>query len=76
MSGSYTTGAPYGRSRRHVRLGMLIKKARIVEILRSRGQDLRAEWVDRELPDEVDTERHTGLLVTLRLTPADLSQQP
>ncbi len=55
---------------------MLIKKARIVEILRSRGQDLRAEWVDRELPDEVDTDRHTGLLVTLRLTPADLAQQP
>ena len=54
---------------------MLVKKERIVETLRSRGQELRAEWVDRELPDEVDTDLHAGLLATLRLTPADLAEQ-
>jgi len=55
---------------------MLIEKEKILAILRGRGQDARAEWVDRELQDEVDTDRHAGLLVTLRLTPADLAERP
>jgi hypothetical protein len=52
---------------------MLIEKARIIEILRQRGQDSRAEFVDRELPADVDTYHHAGLLETLRITAADLA---
>ena len=55
---------------------MLIEKEKILAILRSRGQDTRAEWVDKELQDEVDTDRHGGLLATLRLTPEDLAGRP
>ncbi len=55
---------------------MLIEKERILAILRGRGQDIRADWVDRELQDEVDTDRNAGLLATLRLTPADLAERP
>ena len=55
---------------------MLIEKEKILAILRSRGQDIRADWVDRELQDEVDTDRNAGLLATLRLTPADLAERP
>jgi hypothetical protein len=55
---------------------MLIEKERILEILRSRSQDTRADWVDRELQDEVDTDRHAGLLATLGITPADLADRP
>lgn len=52
---------------------MEIAKRRILEALRDRGQDLRADWVDRDMPDRVDTARHAGLLVTLGLKPADLA---
>ncbi len=55
---------------------VLIEKERILAILRSRGQDIRADWVDRELQDEVDTDHHAGLLATLHLTPADLAEKP
>jgi hypothetical protein len=51
---------------------MIIDKSKILEILRRRGQDARAEWVDRQLPDRVDTYDNAGLLATLNLDPADL----
>jgi hypothetical protein len=52
---------------------MLINKQEIVDILRSRGQDERADWVGRDLPDQCDTDRHSGLLQMLRIDPADLT---
>ena len=52
---------------------MLIQRAAIVALLRQRGQDVRADWVERELPDEVDTYHHAGLLDTLRISASDLS---
>ena len=55
---------------------MLIEKDKILNLLRRRGQDMRADWVDRELPDEVDTDHHAGLLATLRLTLGDLAEEP
>jgi hypothetical protein len=55
---------------------MLIEKEKILGILRGRGQDTRADWVDRELPDEVDTDGHAGLFATLRITLADLAEPP
>ncbi|WP_231929580.1 hypothetical protein [Micromonospora inositola] len=51
---------------------MRIAKHRIVAALRERGQQARADWVERELPERVDSDKHVGLLATLRLDPADL----
>ena len=51
----------------------MIDKQVILKALRDRGQDVRADWVDKELPDEVDTQVHAGILSTLRLDPAELS---
>ena len=55
---------------------MKIARYRIVAALRERGQQARADWVERELPERVDPAKHTGLLATLRLQPADLVDTP
>jgi hypothetical protein len=55
---------------------MEIDKDKILDALRRRGQDARADWVERTLPDRVDTVRNAGLLATLDLDPADLADQP
>lgn len=54
---------------------MIIEKRRIVEILRSRGLHARADWVDRQLPEEVDTYDNASLLARLELTPAVLAAE-
>jgi hypothetical protein len=46
---------------------MIIQKSVIIAKLRERGQQVRADWVDRELPDTVDTFHYSGLLATLNL---------
>ncbi len=51
---------------------MLVHKRQLIRILRSRGQSDRADWVERDLPDEFETGRHAGLLQTLRIAPDDL----
>ncbi|MGK5671767.1 DUF5994 family protein [Micromonospora sp. URMC 106] len=53
---------------------MTIARHTIVSALRRRGQHTRADWVERELPTQVDTTRHAGLLATLRLDPAELGE--
>jgi hypothetical protein len=50
-----------------------VDKAEIVATLRSRGLHARADWVDRELPALVDTERNAALLRTLDIDPASMS---
>lgn len=55
---------------------MLIDKGKIVDALRRRGQHDRADWVDRQLPDRVDTLRNASLLATLDLDPTDLADEP
>jgi hypothetical protein len=52
---------------------MIISKAAVLTALRDRGQNARADFVDRELPDRVDTIRHGGLLAMLHLDLAELS---
>lgn len=52
---------------------MKIDKKKIVEVLRHRGQHDRAEWVDRELPDLIDSTKNAGILATLGLKPADVA---
>jgi hypothetical protein len=57
---------------------MWVNKQEIIDILRLRGEVERADWVDRDLPDRCDTDRHSGLLQMLRIDPADLTaaQEP
>lgn len=55
---------------------MRIARYRIIMALRDRGQWIRADWVEREMPVWVDTDKHGGLLATLRLDPADLADVP
>jgi hypothetical protein len=51
---------------------MQIPKEQILELLRSRGQDDKAQQADGELPDQVDTEQHAGMLQKFGLDPGDL----
>jgi hypothetical protein len=50
-----------------------VDKAEIVATLRSRGLHARADWVDRELPELVDTYRNAALLRTLDIDPAAMA---
>jgi hypothetical protein len=52
---------------------VLTQKQKLIDLLRSRGQSDRADWVERDLPDEFETDRHKGLLEMLRITPDDLA---
>ncbi|MCO8271562.1 hypothetical protein M1L60_13260 [Actinoplanes sp. TRM 88003] len=52
---------------------MTIAKADVLAVLRERGQHHRADFVDRELPERIDPVRHSGLLATLHLDPAELA---
>ena len=51
---------------------MYIDKADIISVLRSRGLNARADWVDRELPGLVDTYKNAALLRMLDVDPAAL----
>jgi hypothetical protein len=51
-----------------------IKKWRVVEVLRQRGEDARADWVERVLPAEVDTTANASLLATLRIDPSQFAE--
>jgi hypothetical protein len=51
---------------------MKADKDEIVAKLRSKGLDTRADWVQRELPELVDTDRNRSLLSTLDIDPATL----
>ncbi|MGS2614907.1 DUF5994 family protein [Micromonospora sp. LZ34] len=55
---------------------MTIARHTIISALRRRGQHTRADWVERELPEQVDIARHAGLLATLHLDPAELTEPP
>ena len=52
-----------------------IDRAEIVATLRSRGLDARADWVDRELPEFVDTYGNAALLRTLGIDPVTMSSR-
>jgi hypothetical protein len=52
---------------------MIIAKETVLAVLRERGQNARADFVDRELPDNIDTQQHGGLLSTLNLDLAALA---
>ena len=52
---------------------MEIPKDKIIELLRDRGQDDKADQADRELPDQVDTEQHADLLSKIGVDPDELA---
>jgi hypothetical protein len=52
---------------------MHIDKAEIISVLRSRGLNARADWVDRELPELVDAYKNAALLQMLGVDPAGIS---
>jgi len=54
---------------------MQIPKEKILELLRSRGDDDKASQAEGELPDQVDTEQHAGLLEKFGIDPQDLISQ-
>jgi hypothetical protein len=51
---------------------MQIDKSQILDLLRSRGEDRKAQQAEQELPDTVDTDQDSGLLAKLGLDPQDL----
>jgi len=51
---------------------MTIPKNAIIAKLRERGQHQRADFVDRQLPDDVDPAKHGGLLATLHIDSDEL----
>jgi hypothetical protein len=51
---------------------MQIDKNQILELLRSQGDHDKASQAESELPDQVDTEQHAGLLSKLGINPAEL----
>ena len=51
---------------------MHVDRAEIVAILRSRGLDDRADWVERQLPRVIDTNKNSSLLRMLHIDSTDL----
>ena len=51
---------------------MEIPKKQILDLLRQRGDSDKAEQAKNELPDQVDTERDSGILDRLGIDPKDL----
>ncbi len=51
---------------------MQIDKSMVLELLRSQGKDDQVGQADSELPQQVDTDQHAGLLEKFGLSPQDL----
>jgi hypothetical protein len=51
---------------------MQIDKDTIIEFLRDRGDTQNADQAQQELPDQVDTDQHAGLLEKFGVDPAEL----
>lgn len=51
---------------------MQFDKSQILDLIRSRGDNQQAEQADRELPQQVDTDQHGGLLQKYGINVQDL----
>jgi len=49
-----------------------IDKDMVLQLLRSQGKDDQVGQADSELPSQVDTDQHAGLLEKFGITPQDL----
>ena len=54
---------------------MNIDKEQILQLLRSQGDDAKAQQADQELPGQVDTDRDAGLLTKFGLDPMELMKK-
>jgi hypothetical protein len=52
-----------------------IDKSMVLDLLRERGQQDQASQAEQELPDQVDTDQHAGLLQRFGLDPQELMQR-
>jgi hypothetical protein len=53
---------------------MKIEKSKIVEMLRTRGDNALAQQADKQLPPQIDTDQHMEQLSKLGLNPQDLTK--
>ena len=51
---------------------MEFDKNQVLELLRSQGDNDKAQLADKELPDKVDPQKHAGILSQLGVNPQDL----
>ncbi len=51
---------------------MQFDKSQILDLLRSQGDNGKAQQADEQLPQQVDTEQHAGLLEKVGLSPQEL----
>ncbi len=51
---------------------MQIDQSQVLDMLRSRGDEQKAQQAETELPDKVDTEQHSDLLGKFGVNPQDL----
>jgi hypothetical protein len=51
---------------------MMIDKQQILDLLRNQGRQDQAQQADSELPDQVDTDQHRGLLDRFGINVEDL----
>jgi hypothetical protein len=51
---------------------MQIPKEQILQMLRDRGDDGKAQQADQQLPDQVDTDKHGDLLKQIGIDPSEL----
>ena len=54
---------------------MNIDKDQILQLLRSQGDDAKAQQADQELPSTVDTDQDAGLLQKFGIDPMELIKQ-
>lgn len=54
---------------------MQIPKEQILQLLQQQGDQGKAQQADQELPGQVDTEQHAGLLQKLGIDPQQLIAQ-
>jgi len=54
---------------------MQIDKAQILELLRSQSKNNEAQQADAELPSQVDSDQHAGLLQKFGIDPMQLVKQ-
>lgn len=52
---------------------MNIPKDKIIDMIRSRGDNDQADKANAELPDQVDTDKHSDLLSKFKVDPKNLA---
>lgn len=51
---------------------MQFDKPQVIDMIRERGDQDQAQQADQEMPDQVDTEKDSGLLSKFGINPQDL----